>query len=404
VAGLVATLPMLVGAVFQLVTPVAVRRLGSNRRWVVFCAWVQAASFLPLVAAALLGRLSVGVLFATVAVYWGFGMSTSPAWNTWVGTLVPPVLRARFFAGRARWTHAAVFVGLVSGGTLLELGADAERPLLVFALLFAAAAAARGVSSGFLARQSEPLPIPSGNVRVSPGAFVSHLRGHGHGRLLAFMLALTLTVHIAAPFFTPYMLGPLALSYAEYMSLTAVSFAARILVLPLLGRLAHRAGTRRVLRVGGLAVIPLPALWLVSSDFRYLFVLQTAAGVSWAAFELATLLGFFESIPERDRTSVLSMFNLANAVAIVSGSLLGAALFRALQGSPGAYGWLFLASTASRLLTVPLLRRAEQVLPPPPRALPLRTLAVRPSADAVERPILAGIEDEEAGQAGAAGR
>ena len=37
-AGLVATLPMLVGAAFQLVSPAAVRRLGSQRRWVVLCA------------------------------------------------------------------------------------------------------------------------------------------------------------------------------------------------------------------------------------------------------------------------------------------------------------------------------------------------------------------------------
>jgi hypothetical protein len=37
-AGLIATLPPLVGAVFTLVTPVAVRTLHSYRRWVVACA------------------------------------------------------------------------------------------------------------------------------------------------------------------------------------------------------------------------------------------------------------------------------------------------------------------------------------------------------------------------------
>jgi hypothetical protein len=38
VAGLIATLPMLAGAVFQLVTPWAVRHLRSYRRWIVLCA------------------------------------------------------------------------------------------------------------------------------------------------------------------------------------------------------------------------------------------------------------------------------------------------------------------------------------------------------------------------------
>ncbi len=394
VAGLVTTIPMLIGAVFQLVSPAMVRRLDSHRRWVVFCAGAQAASFVPLILAALLGRLSLPVLFASATAYWAFGMSTGPAWNTWAGTLVPPGLRARFFAGRARWAHAAVFVGLVSGGALLQSGARDEWPLLVFAGLFALAAAARVLSARFLARQSEPRPIPRGDLRVSPRAFATHLRGHGHGRLLAFMLALMLATHVAAPFFTPYMLGPLGLSYGWFTAFTAAAFAARVLVLPALGRIAMRAGSRRLLWIGAVGVVPLPALWLVSDHVGYLLVLQMVAGIFWAAFELATLLGFFESIPAQHRTSVLSMFNLANALAIVAGSLLGAGVFRLFDGAPAAFAGLFLVSSAARLLTMPLLRRAAAVLPPPPLPPPLRTLAVRPSEGAVERPVLAGLRDD----------
>src|SRR5947209_8123166 len=50
-AGLVASIPLLVGAILQLVSPAAVSWLGSNRRWVIACVALQAASFLPLVAA-----------------------------------------------------------------------------------------------------------------------------------------------------------------------------------------------------------------------------------------------------------------------------------------------------------------------------------------------------------------
>ncbi len=391
VAALVATLPMLAGAVLQLVTPAAVRRLESHRRWVVFCAVAQAASFVPLCGAALVGRLPLALLFASTAAYWAFGMSTSPAWNTWVGTLVPPTMRARYFATRARWCHAAVFVGLLAGGLWLQLGAPAGRPLLVFAAPFAAAMAARALSARFLAAQSEPRPIPDGGLGISLRAFATHLRAHGHGRLLAAMLALQLTVWIAAPFFTPYMLGPLGLSYAGFMSFTAAAFAGRVLVLPAFGRLAQRAGTGRLLWIGGLGIVPLPALWLVSDHTGYLFALQVFSGVGWGAFELATLLGFFESIPARDRTSVLSMFNLANALAIATGSLLGALLFRAFDAHAAAFAGIFLVSTAARLATLPLLRRAARTLPPPLPPPPLRTLAVRPSAGALERPVLAAL-------------
>jgi hypothetical protein len=51
VAGLIACVPLLAGAILQLVSPYGVRTLGSYRRWVSACAAVQAASFIPLVVA-----------------------------------------------------------------------------------------------------------------------------------------------------------------------------------------------------------------------------------------------------------------------------------------------------------------------------------------------------------------
>src|SRR5262245_33316436 len=145
VAGLVATVPMLVGAVFQLVTPFAVRRLRSYRRWVVLCACLQALAFTPLVAGAALRRIPLGwPAFATVA-YWTFGMATSPAWNAWVTTLVPPEIRPRFFARRARAAHIALFAAMGVGGLLLQWGDDRGFELLLFAGLFAAAMLARFV-------------------------------------------------------------------------------------------------------------------------------------------------------------------------------------------------------------------------------------------------------------------
>ncbi len=397
-SGLISTLPMLAGAVFQLVTPAACRRLGSHRRWVVLCAVLQAASFVPLIAAALVGTVPLSLLYLSAAAYWGFGMATSPAWNTWVGTLVPASQRARFFAARTRACQAAVLVGLLAGGLLLETDGRGRDSLVVFAGLFGVGALARLLSARFLARQSEPRPIPLGVTRASPRAFLAHGREGGHGRLLLFLLAFQLSVWIAAAWFTPYMLRVLGLSYLEFTILTGVAFLARVVALPLLGRLAHRAGPRQLLWLGGLGIVPLPSLWLVSDAYAWLVVLQMLSGVAWAAFELATLLSFFEHIPEASRTSVLSMYNLANAAALVGGSLIGAHLIDSLPGE-GAYVAVFLLSSAARVLALPLLRGVPDVAvsgPPPP----LRELSVRPSVGAIERPILAALPDDDERTAG----
>src|SRR5262245_51670592 len=51
-SGLVSSLPILLGAILQLVSPYCVSKLGSSRRWVVACVLLQAASFVPLIGAA----------------------------------------------------------------------------------------------------------------------------------------------------------------------------------------------------------------------------------------------------------------------------------------------------------------------------------------------------------------
>ncbi len=391
-AGLVATLPMLVGAGLQLVSPAAVRRLGSHRRWVVLAARLQAASLLPLAFGALAGGIDRAWVFVAAAAYWGFGMATGPAWNTWVSTLVPERRRARFFARRNRWCQAALLVGVLAGGALLERGPHLGGPLGTFALLFAVAMGARIASSLFLARQSEPEPLPHSQRDLTPREFLARLGPAHDGQLLVYLLGMQVVVNLAAPFFTPFLLGPLGLSYASFTLYTSVALVARVLALPWLGRLAHRFGARSVLWLGALAIVPVPCLWLVSSEPAFFVTLQAGAGVAWAALELGTLLAFFEDIDRHERTSVLTYFNLANALAIATGTLLGAALFHQLGPAQG-YAWLFVLSAAGRGLCLLLARR----VPAPSRPahpIELRTLAVRPNAGAVQRPILATLDEQ----------
>ena len=249
------------------------------------------------------------------------------------------------------------FVGLLLGGLALEVGRSREVELPVFAGLFAGALLCRLVSSAFLAAQSERPGLARSHRALGPAAVWKRLRGAGSVPVLTYLLAMQGVTHIAAPYFTPYMLGPLELSYGQFMTLIAASFLARVAVLPLLGRLAQERGTRHLLWLGGVGIVPLPLLWLVSHAFAYLLVVQLLAGVAWAAVEFATTLSFFERIEESDRASVLAAFNLCNALAIALGALVGAQLFAWLDGSAAGYAWLFAVSSAGRLLSVALLRR-----------------------------------------------
>jgi MFS family permease len=390
-AGLLATLPLLAGACLQLVTPEGVRRLGSYRRWVVACARFQALCLIPLAVSAVLAWGPLGWLLAVASAYWGFGMATGPAWNAWVSSLVPARLRVRFFARRSRSAQAALLCALLVSGAVLETGRRNDLELPAFAALFALAAGARLLSARQLSRQSESQSATEEHRALPLRALRASLRARGSTRVLAYLLAMQLAAHIAAPFFTPYMLGPLDLSYERFTALIATSFLARIAILPGLGHLAHHRGSRFVLVAGAIGIIPLPSLWLVSHEFVYLIALQLVSGCAWAAVEYASLLSFFEGIDERDRASVLSLFNLANATALAAGSVLGGLMLRGLGPSDGSYAWLFVASSLMRLATLLLLRGAPTARTLP-RRMELRTVAVRPASGGVQRPILAGTE------------
>jgi hypothetical protein len=388
--GLLATGPMLVGACLQLVTPLGVRMFGSYRTWVVWCARFQALSFIPLVVGAFVGRIDMlWLAFATVA-YWTAGMSAGPAWNAWVTSLVPDRIRETFFARRTRAAHASLLVALVFGGLSLELGRRYDFELAVFGVLFVGALAARLISAEYLASQSERPGLLSEHRSLGPAATWLRLREAGSLRVLQYLLVMQVVTNIAAPYFTPYMLNRLELSYGEFMGLIAASFLARVAILPRLGRIARDESARRLLWLGGLGIVPLPILWLVSDSFVYLLFIQLVAGCAWAAIELATTLSFFEGIAEADRASVLSVFNLANALATVAGALVGAALLTHFETSSHLYAWLFAASTLGRLLAASLLSRTPTATRVDP-AFQMRTLAVRPSGVAVQRPILASI-------------
>jgi MFS family permease len=347
--------------------------------------------------AALLGRINDLALFAIAAVYWGAGMATGPAWNTWVSTLIPDRLRAHYFARRSRAAQAAVLAGLLVGGAGLQFGASHERVLLAFAALFLASGLCRFVSASLLSRQMEPQPPDTNHREVPWRELPGRLRHHPDGRLLLYMIATQAAVQISGPFFTPYMLGEMKMSYANYLLLIATAYSARILVLPALGGLVRRAGVRRVLWFSGLGILPLSALWLVSDSLVYLFFVQLIAGTVWAAYELATFLMLFETIREEERTSILTTYNLAHAVATVGGSAVGGYVLTALGTDHNAYMAVFGFSGIVRLLTIVLLIRAARAFPVPaipeaePSAIPTRVVAVRPQLGAIERPILPGM-------------
>ena len=372
-AALIATLPQLIGSLLQLMSPRGVRILGSHKWWVVGCAALQALCFLPLIAAAWFGHISQAAVLIVASFYWATSLGTGPAWNTWQGTIIPRDIRAKFFARRAILCQITTLGGFLIGGFALRSGKLSGNEVPIFAILFGVAMVCRMISTLCLSLQSEPFPIPPEMRFLSLGEQWHRFSRGASGRLLIFAVGMQVGVFIAGPFFVPYMLKELDFEYHHYALLIGASFVAKFVSLRWWGRLAHRTGAHRLLWIGSLGLVPLAGGWAISSNYTWLLILQLVAGAAWGAYELALVLLFFETIPESERTSLLTLYNVANSIALALGSLIGAVILNGLGISATSYLWVFGASTFFRGLTLFLLRR----IPTPDNLLdvPARPLA-----------------------------
>lgn len=365
VSGLVVSVPLMVGAVIQLAAPLAVRRVGGDRRFVVLCATIQAAGLVPLAWWAMTGHARSWQLLAAASVYWSAGMASVPSWTAWTATLVPRRVRAAYFAQRSRLAQAAVLVGFVAGGLVLRAEAARDVALQGFAGLFLAAAMARVVSSVCLWGCREPRrrwrerrttdePV---SIRTRGVAGVRDIATGPAGRLVAFLCCFTFGLQFAGPYFTPYMLEALGFNYGQFMAVFGAGFLVKAILLPSIGRLGSRVGPRRLLVLASLAVVPLSLLWLPSIDVRWLVLVQFIAGTCWAAYELAVTLLLFELAGDRGRSGVISIHTLGIAVATVGGAACGGLLLRWLGETREAYSAVFVGSCLLRAAAVPLLAR-----------------------------------------------
>jgi MFS transporter len=379
-AGLIASLPQLAGGIMQLVSPHGVRLIRSHRKWVVLCAAVQALAFLPLALAARNGGATTWLVLAAATLYWSAGLASGPPWNTWMGSLIPGCVRPRYFARRTRVQQAAVLTGFLVSGLAIEYGASDHNALAGFGLLFGLAIASRFGSVACLARTSEPDPLPS-NIRLLrlPTLVRRFTRG-AEAQRLTYLSLVQAAAYFASPYFAPYMLCVLKLSYGEYVVLISAAYVARVISLPFWGTVAARCGTRRLLWIGGLGIVPSAGAWLISDRFWYLIVVQLLSGAAWAAYELAVFLVGVNSVRTEERTSVLTVFNLATTSGMVAGSILGGAVLVLLGARREVYYILFAGSSLLRLGALYFLPR-----------IPARLLERQSAAPAAGRNVLPAL-------------
>lgn len=353
-AGLLATVPLLVGGVLQLVAPRAIARVPSLRGFVACSMLVQALSFVPLIALALTHTTSTPAVFAAVSLYWAAGNSGAAGWMPWMARVIPERVRGRFFGRRQGLVQATLLVGLIGAGVALHEGR--AHAMWIYAGMFAVAMIARlGSMICMLAmgRGVDPTPRRRTRLRSLPPKLWRTPRGS----LFGYLVAMGAAASVSAPFITPYLLVQHHVSYAQYCAFTASIFVVKVVMLPIVGKLITRAGLRRVLTASALAIVPIPFLWLVSDQFWWFIALQIYAGIAWAGFDLGMLMALFDCDDDSERITLQVLFSALQAIGNAGASLIGGAVLGTFGADHSAYLIVFMVSAAARIAATTMLVR-----------------------------------------------
>ncbi|MEX0942754.1 MAG: MFS transporter [Pseudomonadales bacterium] len=362
--GLLASLPPLLASFIQMFAVWLGQVTGIRRGIIVTGALLQVFA---LVCVALLPFMfpdyAFALLLASVILYFIGPNLGAPLWGSLMGALIPEAVRGRFFARRNRLSSMASFSALIIAGVLLQVFDSTIGAYYGFLAIFSIGMLARGVSAWHLHQIHDPSPshhtipyaerdrIPSlGFLRSNPNFL----------RFSIFFAAMQLAVAISGPFVVVYLLRDLGYSYIQLTANTAASVLVQFLVLSRWGRLGDLFGNRIILRVTGFSIPVVPLLWVLSTDFWYLILVQAISGLLWSGYSLSASNFLFDLTPQGRRAGMMAMHNLLSSIAVFFGATFGGYLALHLPTSitlgDFQFSWLsvfygvFVTSSVLRLL------------------------------------------------------
>jgi len=323
--GLLASLPLLVGSLTQILAVRFLSRDARRKTLVAVPAFFQASTWIAIFALPVIFPEHGPLLVLAAAVpYFALGSFGMPPWSSWMGDIVPPARRGDYFGRRDRLRTACQLAALLGAGAVLGLAGRYDAVVVGFAVIFGVAALARVVSAYHLCRMHEPpFDAPGSEHQISFFAFLRSARRRPFARFSIFVACMQCATQLSGPLFSLYMLRDLELSYIEFTTACSVSIAFQALTFHNWGRIADQFGIKTVLALTCLLLPIVPVLWLFSTRFEAVLFYQLVSGVVWAGFNLSATTYVFEAVPAVERPRSVAYHHVIVNTGLLLGALTG---------------------------------------------------------------------------------
>jgi len=382
--GLLSSLPKALGSLSQLFSNNLLKFFKSRKKIVCIGVFLQAFMYIPIALVFFFGEFSIPILIVFVCLYWIFGAIGGPAWSSWMGDLVSEHKRGDYFGNRNKIGSFVSFLSLLAAGYILQRFSTGNFMEYVgFCIIFSIAIVSRFISFFYLTKQYEPEYVFEPKSHFSFIQFLKQARFTNYGLFVFYLSLMNLGIYIAAPFFTPYMLYDLKLSYTLFTILTATAMIVKFMMMPIWGNLCDKYGTKKVLTISGFLMPAIPLLWTLSTNINYLIFVQIFAGFSWAGFDIASFNFIFDTTKPSKRATCVAYYKVLKGLAIFIGAMAGGLMVNYNSFFWSKYYLVFIISFVIRyfasFLLLPKLKEIRMVEAISHRKLLMKALTTRPS-------------------------
>jgi len=365
--GLLSTIPMFC-VLAQLPGSLVVENGASRRRVTVAASLINVLGWgliilIPFLATGASAGLRLGLLIAIATFVTIFGQIAGNARGSWVGDLVPALIRGTFFGRLGMYAGIVAAAFSLGEGYFLDTikahGIGAFSLLFGFGMLFGLA------NVGLFAAQPD-VPITTG--RNGRDSFRALLKKALHNRPLVIVIAystLWMMQMMSWPFLPVYMLRDLKMPFVGVGAVNAVHMVMGLLAAPFWGRVVNRYGSRPVLILCSAVTAIWPPLWLLytSAGIVYTVVapLNIIAGFMSAGVGVGMITLLYKVTPSAGRSTQLAAHSILVQLLAAPMPALGSCLpgvFRhlgwdvGLRGTIAAGGVFAIAATLTSLLLI----------------------------------------------------
>ncbi len=346
--GLMSSLSSLSAALLLLPGAMLVERIGRRRNiCLVGGGWAR----LALLFLALLPFFLPAAIIVPIAILLSVSRDAMnnlgfPAWMSLTGDIVPLEGRGRFFSSRNFVMGLAGIVVTLTAGLVITRFA---QPLGYQVVLLAAFVIGTLSIFSFAHLKEKPLPLAYQQVKqplkTAAAGLLRDLTANRDFLYFAATSALwNLSLNIAGPFFSVYLVKNLQADATMIALTTIASSVAAILTQRRIGELNDRWGSPRLTMISGLLIPVVPLLWAFAGAAWHIILINLVSGALWAGYNLASFNYLLMVTPDDRRARYSALFQIIVTVSLALGAAVGS-----LMVTRWGYISVFSVSAAGRL-------------------------------------------------------